>query len=490
VKYLLGFDIGSSSVKAALLDAESGKPAGVAFSPESEMKIVEPQPGFAEQDPDSWWLELQHAVAKLKQNVLFSGEDILAIGISYQMHGLVCVDAMGKPLRPSIIWCDSRAVDIGNKAFEDLGAEYCLTHFLNSPGNFTASKLKWVKENEPGVYQKIAKIMLPGDYIAYRLTGEICTTASGLSEGIFWDYPSGGIAKELLGYYGIDAALLPNPVPVFGYQGSLTVYAAAALGLTSGIPVSYRAGDQPNNAWSLNVLEPGEIAATAGTSGVVYGVTDKANYDAKSRVNTFIHVNHKAEKPRYGILLCVNGTGILNSWLRTNLYHGSSYASINQEAAEVEIGSEGLFFYPFGNGAERILENRESSAQMKGLQFNRHQRKHLARAAQEGIVFALKYGTEIMSAMGMQAGKVRAGYANMFLSEVFASTFANALECEVTLYNTDGAVGAARAAGLGAGIFDSPKACFNGMEVVRTIQPDPECVRATGDVYAKWKQGM
>jgi xylulokinase len=490
VKYFLGYDIGSSSVKAALLDADSGKPLALTFSPASEMTIQAPKPGFAEQDPDQWWKELIQATALLRKKYPFAKDDIGGIGISYQMHGLVCIGKDLKPLRPAIIWCDSRAVDYGNNAFDKLGHTFCLEHFLNSPGNFTASKLKWVKENEPSVYEKIYRVLLPGDYIALKLTGEALTTVSGLSEGIFWDYKENAVAKSLLSFYGIDPGLLASAVTSFGDQGRLENAAAELLGIAMGTPVCYRAGDQPNNAFSLNVLEPGEIAATAGTSAVVYGVTGLASYDTKSRVNPFIHVNHRAESPRYGILMCLNGAGILNSWLRKHFFGSASYAEMNTGAATIEPGSDGISCYPFGNGAERILENKNPGAYVQGIDFNRHDKNHLARAAQEGIVFSMIYGTEIMQPMGVQLARVRAGYANMFLSNLFAQTFADLSGCTVELYNTDGALGAARGAGYGAGHYDSFNACFRAMEVIRQVEPRAKEIKRIREIYEKWKKGL
>lgn len=490
MKYLLGFDIGSSSVKATLLDIASGKTAASAFSPSSEMPIESPQPEFAEQDPEMWWKELINAMNKLRQQVSFNGDEVAAIGIAYQMHGLVCVDKDLKPLRHSIIWCDSRAVKIGGKAFRDLGEKYCLKNFLNSPGNFTASKLRWVKKNEPKLFDEVYKVMLPGDYLALKLTGEPTTTISGLSEGILWNFKKEKVATDLLEYYGINEELLSPLVPTFGEQGKLASAAANELKLKEGIPVTYRAGDQPNNAFSLNVSQPGEVAATAGTSGVVYGIIDKPNYDSLSRVNTFVHVNHKKAKPRYGVLLCVNGTGILNSWIRKNFFGDLSYEQINKEASSIGAGSDGLLFYPFGNGAERVLENRDPHAELKGLQFNRHHRGHIARAAQEGIVFALHYGVEVMKEMGMEINTVRAGHANMFLSEVFSSVFVNSIGCELELYNTDGAAGAARGAGIGAGVYKSFKEAYHSMNKIKTYSPAKEQQEIYSEVYKKWKQQL
>lgn len=489
-KYLLGIDIGSSSVKAALLNIETGKPVASAFSPQSEMTILSEKPEFAEQDPEMWWNELINVMRLIKQQLSFKEDEIAGIGISYQMHGLVCIDSNLKPLRDSIIWCDSRAVDLGNQAFTDIGEEKSLQNFLNSPGNFTASKLAWVKQNEPEIYKKIFRIMLPGDYIALKLTGEVSTTVPGLSEGIFWNFKENRIATELLDHYNISKDLLSAIVPTFGEQGRVSPGAAALIGVKAGTPVSYRAGDQPNNAYSLNVLEPGEIAATAGTSGVVYGITDKVSYDKKSRVNAFVHVNHEPEKPRYGILLCINGTGSLNSWLRKQVFSGLSYDEINKLAAQIPVGSEGLRYYPFGNGAERVLENQDPGAQLQGLQFNHHQQAHLARAAQEGIVFSLNYGMSVMSDMGMELKTIRAGYANMFLSNVFGETFANTTGCVVELYNTDGALGAARGAGVGAGVFSDFKESFRGMELIKRIEPKPSVQEKSIEAYQLWKEHL
>ncbi|HJS55282.1 MAG TPA: FGGY family carbohydrate kinase [Chitinophagaceae bacterium] len=490
MKYLLGFDIGSSSVKATLLEIASGKTVASAFSPSSEMPMDSPQPGFAEQDPDMWWRELVNAVNRLHQQTSFNGDEVAAIGIAYQMHGLVCVDKSLKPLRPSIIWCDSRAVKIGDKAFKELGEKYCLKNFLNSPGNFTASKLRWVKKNEPEVYKNIYKIMLPGDYVAMRLTNEPATTISGLSEGIMWNFKKERVAADLLKYYGIDEELLSPLVPTFGEQGNLTSAAAGELRLKAGIPVSYRAGDQPNNAFSLNVSQPGEVAATAGTSGVVYGIIDRPNFDPKSRVNTFVHVNHSKKDPRYGVLLCVNGTGILNSWLRKNFFGDSSYEQINKEASMAPAGSDELLIFPFGNGAERVLENRDLGAVMKVLQFNRHNRGHIARASQEGIVFALHYGVEVMKKMGMEIKTVRAGHANMFLSDVFSSVFVNTLGCDLELYNTDGATGAARGAGIGVDVYKNFAEAYSSMEKIKSYSPDKEQQKIYSSAYNNWKQQL
>ena len=487
--YLLGYDIGSSSVKASLVDAQTGKCVSSAFYPKSEAAILAVKPGWAEQDPASWWENLKLATADIMVSSGADPKDIKAIGISYQMHGLVCVDKDHNVLRPSIIWCDSRAVPYGQKAFDEIGHEACLSHLLNSPGNFTASKLAWVKENEPELYAKIHKIMLPGDYIAMKLSGEICTTVSGLSEGMMWDFSEGRTAKMLLDYYGIDESLIPEIRPTFAEQGRVNAAAAAELGLAEGTPITYRAGDQPNNALSLNVFNPGEIASTAGTSGVVYGVLGEVNYDPKSRVNTFAHVNHTADQTRLGVLLCINGTGILNSWMKRNVApEGISYAEMNDLAATAPIGSAGVSILPFGNGAERMLENREVGSSIHGVNFNVHSKAHLLRAAQEGIVFSFKYGIEIMEQMGMNVNKIHAGHANMFLSPIFRETLAGVTGAVIDLYDTDGSVGAAKGAGMGAGIYKDNNEAFSTLEKLAVIEPSD--TEAYKDAYEVWKSRL
>ncbi len=490
-EYLLGFDVGSSSVKASLVDVETGQCAATAFYPEREAPIKAVKAGWAEQDPQMWWDNAKLSLKKIMSEAGAKGEQIKAIGISYQMHGLVCVDKDQQVLRDSIIWCDSRAVPYGEKAFNRLGAEQCLGHLLNSPGNFTAAKLAWVKENEPALYEKIYKVMLPGDYIAMKLSGDINTTISGLSEGMFWDFKEKAPAKFLLDEFGFSEDLIADIVPTFSVQSTVSKAAAEELGLKEGTPISYRAGDQPNNALSLNVFNPGEIASTAGTSGVVYGVLGEVNYDKLSRVNTFAHVNYTQELDRLGVLLCINGTGILNAWVRRNVApEGISYADMNVMMENVPIGSEGVTIIPFGNGAERVLENREIGCSINGVNFNKHSKAHIMRAAQEGIVFSFCYGMEIMEKMGMDIRKIHAGRANMFLSEIFRNTLAGVSGATIELYETDGSVGAAKGAGMGCGLYRNNDEAFATLKKLAVIEPDEAKRGEYLNAYARWKETL
>lgn len=486
-QYLLGFDVGSSSVKASLVDIDNGQCAASAFYPETEAPIKAINSGWAEQGPEMWWHNAKLALKKIMAETGCKGEDIQGIGISYQMHGLVCVDKDLKPLRDSIIWCDSRAVPYGERAFNKLGADYCLSHLLNSPGNFTAAKLAWVRENEPQLFEQIYKIMLPGDYLAMKLSGKANTTISGLSEGIFWDFKERKVSEPLLNTFGINKDMIADIVPTFGIQSNVSAEAAAETGLAEGTPISYRAGDQPNNALSLNVFNPGEIASTAGTSGVVYGVLGEVGYDKKSRVGTFAHVNYTDIQTRLGVLLCINGTGCLNSWIHRNVAPELSYADMNELAAKAPIGSEGVSIIPFGNGAERVLENRETGCSIHGINFNKHNRAHIIRAAQEGIVFSFCYGMEVMQDMGMDIHNIHAGKANMFLSQLFRQTLANTSGATIDLYETDGSVGAAKGAGMGCGIYKDNNEAFASLKKLVTIEPEPNMAQQYQEAYIRWK---
>ena len=488
--YLLGFDLGSSSVKTSLVDAVTKEVVRTTFYPRTEMDVIARQGGWAEQQPEVWWENLCHASQRLFSKLSIDPKDVEAIGISYQMHGLVLLDKDQHVARPAIIWSDSRAVEIGNKAFTDLGEKECLSHLLNSPGNFTMSKLKWVLDNEPELFGRVCKFMLPGDYINMKMTGNVNTTVPGLSEAILWDFEKNEVAQFVLDYFGFDKSLVPDIVPTFSEHGTLTREAAAMLGLVEGIPVTYRSGDQPNNAMSLNVIRPGEIAATGGTSGVVYAVVDKPKYDNHSRVNGFAHVNHTKDDPHVGILLCINGAGSQYSWMKNQIARdGTTYEDMERMISAVPVNSEGLRIIPFGNGAERVLENKELGSHVINLQFNRHKRAHFYRAALEGIAFSFIYGVEILKDMDIPMNVIRVGNDNLFRSAVFASTVAALTECKIEVIETTGAVGAAKAAGYGKGIYCSLEKALEGTEVKKTYTANNlngEYKRA----YELWKSDL
>jgi xylulokinase len=482
---LLGIDLGTSSVKVSVLDAATQKCIAAVQYPETEVGIISLHPGWAEQSPDLWWENVIQAILKCNATELYDPKDITAIGIAYQMHGLVLVDKDQHVLRNSIIWCDSRAVEIGDHAFANIGNEKCLYRLLNSPGNFTASKLAWVKDNEPAVFEKIDKLMLPGDFIAMKFTGDITTTVSALSEGIFWDYRSNSISSDINNYFGFDQSFFPQVHTLFAPHGLLKETVATRLSLKAGIQVSYKAGDQPNNALSLNVLQPGEVAATAGTSGVIYGVSNQLEYDQQSRINSFAHVNYKADEVRIGILLCINGAGIFNRWVKNLIGANRSYAELNEAAAKIAPGSNGLLALPFGNGAERMLNNQEVGAHFQNLDFNIHTDAHLVRAAQEGVAFAFRYGLDIMRENGMHPSIIRAGRANLFLSNVFTQSFVNATQTAIELYDGDGSYGAALGAGIGAGIYTNTAEAFSNRKAVDCIEPQEK--NNSEALYQQWK---
>ncbi len=486
--YSLGIDIGSSSIKVSLLDIQKGTCLSSSTNPKTEMPISAPNKGWAEQNPELWWRYICEGIKDISTQCDMS--KVVSVGVTYQMHGLVAVDRNVKPVRDAIIWCDSRAVGIGAEALQTIGYDKCMSHLLNSPGNFTASKLAWVKRNEPENYAKIWKFMLPGDYAVYKLSGDVGTTETGLSEQILWDFKDGKLASFVAEYYGIDPELIPEIKPSIGVAARTSAEIEALLGIPAGTPISYRAGDQPNNAFSLNVLNPGEIAATGGTSGVVYGVTDKPKADSASRVNTFLHVNNTADAARLGVLLCINGTGIMNSWVHRNIVPSLTYAEMNDLAANAPVGSDGLIVLPFGNGAERVLENRCMGARFAGIDLVRHSQAHILRATQEGIAFSFRYGIDIMKDLGLEPNVIRAGKANLFLSPLFRSTLATLCDSRIELFNTDGALGAARGAALGAGYYTSEAEAFSTLAKVGEVEPEAAWKNALEENYIQWKENL
>lgn len=486
--YLLGLDIGSSSIKAAIIRVSDSKTLALVKQPNEEMPIISHAPGWAEQNPEEWWAYTKSAITQAIEEANIDGKDIRSIGISYQMHGLVLVDKDHEVLRPSIIWCDSRAVNIGQQAFQDLGTLFSLQNYLNSPGNFTASKLKWVQENEPHIYARIHKIMLPGDYINMKLTGEINTTISGLSEGVLWNFAEDRLATRLLDYYKIDTSQLPETTPCLSIQGTIRREVADLLGLSFNTTVSYRAGDQPNNAMSLGVLNPGEIAATGGTSGVVYGVADQNIHDEKSRVNVFAHVNHSTDHPRLGVLLCINGAGIQYAWMRKHLGgKDTRYEDMELMGQRVPIGSEGLMVMPFGNGAERMFENKDIGAKICNLQFSRHSNAHMYRASLEGIAFSFVYGCNLLKQIGVQPSTIRVGNDNLFQSQIFSNTIANVLDINIDVMKTSGAVGAAKASGVAIGVYSDINEAIAVNAIERQYNPGDNA-EAYKDTYGNWQR--
>ena len=486
--YNIGYDIGSSSVKAAIIEAKTGKQIAVTHVPEGEMGMISPENSWAEQDPELWWKLVCLSTKKLLKQTGIDSKKINAIGIAYQMHGLVAVDRNGAPLRNAIIWCDSRAVTIGNDAFKALGTKKCKEHLLNSPANFTASKLKWVRDHEPEVYDKLYKYMLPGDYIAYKFSGDITTTVNGLSEGTLWDYKTHKPANWLLDYYDIDVSMTPNVVDNFTLQGVVNQQAAMDSGLQPGTPIMYRAGDQPNNALALNVMKPGEVAATGGTSGVVYALTDNMHTNELERINHFAHVNYTHETPVIGKLLCINGAGIQYRWMKKNTA-AISYNDMNQLAAKAPIGASGLSIMPFGNGSERMFGNKNIGAHMLNLNLNQHTQGAVYRATLEGIAFSFIYGMKFIKNDNTPLHVIRAGNDNLFRSEVFSNTIASLIGQEIEIYNTTGAIGAARAASLKQNELSALGAAISNNDYVRSYTPKKDN-NAYIEAYAKWEQEL
>ncbi len=492
--HLLGIDLGSSAVKASLIEAGTGRLVAQASSPEEEMAILSPRPGWAEQDPEEWWRNAVAAAGRIRILAPKEMQDVEAVGISYQMHGLVVTDRSGRVLRPAIIWCDGRAVEIGARALREMGVDACMRRLLGGPGNFTASKLAWVRENEPEVFSRVRLAMLPGDWLAARMTGSCSTTASGLSEAALWDFEHDEPARFVLEHFGIPISVIPPVSPAFSVQGEVGAAHSAELGIPRGAKVSYRAGDQINNAFALGALRPGDAAANAGTSGVVYGVTSERKPDPGGRVNTFLHVNHSKMDPRYGVLLCTNGAGGLYRWIRGLLNAGESgpwaYGRMDDQAGKAPPCSGGVLVLPFGNGPERSLGNRNPGASIHGVDFNSHGLPHVLRAGLEGVAFSLRHGVEVMQSLGFGLSAVRAGDANLFKSRLFRRIFSSAVGARLLVFGTDGSQGAARGAGVGAGLYRTPEEAAGRLDVLDEIRPDPDLAARYEETYRRWRRAM
>lgn len=488
MKYTLGIDLGSSSIKVAIINAADGTALATSRFPKTEMEIQAPHSGWAEQSPEFWWSCTLKAIDQACKESKIAPNQISAIGIAYQMHGLVAIDRAGKVIRPSIIWCDSRATAIGKKASEQL-SETQRAALLNSFGNFTAAKLAWIKEHEPLNYSAIDQIFLPGDYLAYRFSGVSQTTIGGLSEGIFWDFDKRERSSVTDRIFDFHPSLFPEVVPTVGLQCKVHQEASDLTGISVGTPITYRAGDQPNNALSLGVFESGEVAATGGTSGVVYAVTDQLIFDPTERINAFAHVNYTLEQPRIGLLMCINGTGIQYAWLRKLLAPNTSYEELEQIARSAPIGAKGLTALPFGNGAERIFQNQTVGGHLNGIDFNRHGMEDLLRAGLEGIAFTFQYGLDCLTTLGCQVKSLKVGNDNLFQSTIFSKTLATLSGCEIQVYKTSGAEGAAQAAAVGADIIDRLDYYQTYLEKVQVYEPDPnwESVR---DIYSEWENQL
>lgn len=484
--HYLGIDLGSSSVKVCLADA-NGKEIASAKAPiDGEMEIISTSSGFAEQNPEDWWAMLTHGIKQLKEQG-HNLANVKAIGIAYQMHGLVAMNDSFIPLRPAIIWCDSRAIPLGEKAFQEIGEEKALKKLLNSPGNFTAAKLAWVKNNEPDIYNKIAFIGLPGDWLAARLTGQLNATVSGLSEGIFIDHSTGQISNDVLNAFSIDKNFIKQPGESFRRFGKVLPTWCDEFGFNADAEVCYVAGDQPNNAFSLSAINPGEVAINAGTSGVLYAVSETPVVDMQQRVNTFAHVTHTTNKPSFGVLACVNGTGIQYSWLRHMLANNGdlSFIDLNNLAKTAPPGCDGLHVFSFGNGAERILNNRNIGASFTNINFHKHGPQHLIRAAQEGIAFSLVYCIEIFKEIGIEIKVLKAGSANLFNSPLFRQIVADTSGIPVEVINADGALGAARGAMVGSQAIDIKTIGSEMIQTVARVEPS-ENTQLYRQIYNEW----
>lgn len=433
----LGIDVGTSSVKVSIVGEDGVILASATAPASSERAINSPNPNWAEQNPEDWWEDAQQAILNLPLEARLQVE---AIGIAYQMHGLVLVDSQFQPVRPSIIWCDGRNIQESQILAESLGLDALENRLLNKPGTLTLAKLAWVAEHEPETLAKAHTFGLPGDFIAYKLTGEWSTTKSGYSEMVGWDFGASIPFEEGFRKAGWKLPL-PEARPNLEEGAPIQKVIAEKLGLPPSARVTYRAGDQPNNAFGLGVLQQGETAISAGTSGVLYGIGDSSP-GLHEGINRFLHVNSQI-----GVLMCLNGVGSALAFARRTWFQNQSYEALSELASQANP-ENCPYFFPFGNGAERILSERAFSG-FTELDFNRHNLPELARSVFEGIAFAYRLGSEKMEKAGCLSKVVNGTESGLLKSSFFAQLLANELQVELILSEGDGSTAAARGAALG-----------------------------------------
>ena len=480
-RYLLGFDVGSSSVKASLVNADSGKCVATAFFPEKEAPIMAVKAGWAEQDPQMWWDNAKLSLKKIMVEAGATAEEIKAIGISYQMHGLVCVDKNLKALRPSIIWCDSRAVPYGEKAFKDLGADQCLSHLLNSPGNFTAAKLAWVKENEPENFKKIKKIMLPKDYLAYKLSGTFCTDYSDASGMLLLDVKNRKWSKEMCDICGITEDMLPKLFDSFEKVGELKHDLAAELGLRDGVVIAAGAGDNAAAAVGTGTVGNNKCNISLGTSGTIFMSSDSFAVDSNNALHSFDHADG-----HFHLMGCMLSAASCNKWWMDEILKTKDYA--DEQKGIDKLGENHVFFLPYLMGERSPWNNPNARATFTGITMDTT-REDMTQAVLEGVAFATRDMYEVAKSIGVAPKRtmICGGGAK---SPLWRRMIANILNVEVDVPSCEEGpgMGGAMLAMVACGAYKSvEEAAAAIVKVDKTEKPDPELVAKYEARYQQFK---
>ncbi|NMB45770.1 MAG: xylulokinase [Firmicutes bacterium] len=484
---MIGIDIGTSGVKT-LVVTETGK---IVAQATAEYPLYHPKAGWAEQDPEDWWQATLTTLKKIGEDLGSDADRVKAIGLSGQMHGSVFLDKSGNVLRPAILWCDVRTADQCRYITETVGRDELIRHTSNPAlEGFTAPKIVWLQQNEPDVYRQVAKVLLPKDYVRYRLTGEIFTEMSDAAGSLLLDVTHRRWSEPVLQALNIDPEILPECRESIDVCGTLTQQVAESTGLPAGIPVAGGGADNACGATGAGIVRPGRVLSSIGSSGVIVVHTDQPQTDPQGKVHTFNH----AIPHRWYVMGVIMAAGLSLKWFRDNLGHlekqmesltgTDAYDLMSAQAAPTPPGAEGLVFLPYLNG-ERTPH---ADAYARGVFFGltpRHTRGHLIRAVMEGVVYALRDSVEIIRAMGIPIEQVRAigGGAK---SPLWRQMQADIMQLEVATLNIDEgpAFGAALLAGVCAQVYSSvEEAAENTVRIVHTTEPNRDLTRLYDDYY-------
>ncbi|MBL7140937.1 MAG: xylulokinase [Planctomycetes bacterium] len=491
--YLLGIDIGTSGTKTLLVD-----PAGrIAAAVTVEYPAYAPRPAWSEQDPEDWWQATVTSIRQVLKKARAKAADVTGLGLSGQMHGSVFLDKSGKVLRRAILWNDQRTGAECDAITQAAGGRRALIRMVSNPAltGFTAPKILWVRKHEPRLYDRTTKILLPKDYVRYRLTGEFATEVSDASGTLLLDVKRRRWSTKLLGLLQIDRALLPEVYESQEVSGRLTAAAARATGLAVGTPVVGGGGDQAAGAVGNGIVRRGVISATLGTSGVVFAHADHVETDPEGRVHTFCH----AVEGKWHVMGVVLAAGGSLQWFRNTLCQDlvrkakrekvDPYELITAEAAAVPPGSDGLYFLPYLTGERTPHADPNARAAWIGLS-NMHTRAHMARAVLEGATYAMRDCLEIIQGMGVPVKEIRVAGGGA------RSRFWRALQADIykqpvwTVSSEEGpAYGVALLAGVGTGVWSSvPEACDATIQTRQATRPTRARVRRYDVLYPEYGQ--
>jgi xylulokinase len=469
--YLLGIDVGTGGTRALILD-ESG--TVIASATCDHAPFASPQTGWAEQDPDDWWRACRKAVPLALERAGLQSSDIVAIGLSGQMHGATLLDAAGAVVRPALIWCDQRTQAECDELTDRIGAAR-LIELTSNPAltGFTLPKLLWVRRTEPDAWARVRHVLLPKDHIRYRLTGRLATDVADASGTLLFDVARRRWSAEMLAATDLDASLLPEAFEGPQVTGSLTADGAAAVGLLAGTPVVAGGGDQAAGAVGMGIVRAGAVCATIGTSGVVFAATDRPALDPSGRVHTFCH----AVPGRWHVMGVTQAAGLSLRWFRDRFGSGGSdgrdpYERMTDEAMAVPPGADGVLWAPYLMGERTPHLDARARAALVGLAAS-HTRGHVIRAILEGVAFSLQDSFTILREMQVPVEAIRlggGGARSALWRQVQADVYGQPVQ---TVAAEEGAAyGAGLLAGVGAGVWpDVDTACDRVVRVTSEVAP-------------------